>query len=64
MMHHELCDGLDLRECGTCARHVDRYSETVQRTTVTRIKPMAQRNSCADWLEIPGRAADLTHDKL
>lgn len=60
-MHIELCDGLDLRCCVTCARNVDNNpGECPERT----IKPAADPPRCADWKAIPMRAIDASHGRL
>lgn len=57
----ELCDGLDLRCCVTCARNVDNNpGEYPERT----IKPAADPPRCADWKAIPMRAIDASHGRL
>lgn len=58
---YELCDGLDLRCCMTCARNLDNNPGVhVQRT----IKPAANPPRCADWKSMPVRALDSTHGRL
>lgn len=60
-MHIELCDGLDLRCCVTCARNVDNNpGEYPERT----IKPAADPPRRADWKAIPMRAIDASHGRL
>lgn len=60
-MRIELCDGLDLRCCITCARNVDNNpGEYPERT----IKPAADPPRCADWKAIPMRAIDASHGRL
>jgi hypothetical protein len=64
VIHHEICDGLGMRSCESCARHIDRFSKAVQAATTTRLKPLATPPRCVDWLEAPQRAIDSTHSTL
>lgn len=64
MIHHEICEGLGMRSCETCARHVERFTEAVRNATTVRLRPMAVPPRCTDWLEMPQRAIDSTHSTL
>lgn len=64
MMHHDPCEGLSLRACETCVRHVDRYRPEQLAGHRTRWRPMTVGHACADYVPLPERATDATHDKL
>jgi hypothetical protein len=64
MMHHDPCEGLGMRGCETCARHVSRFTEAALDAHTTRLRPLADPPRCVDWLEAPRRATDSTHSTL
>jgi hypothetical protein len=59
--HLQLCDGLGMRSCDTCARNVDNNPGIVPEST---IKPAADPPRCTDWMAIHTAARDATHGRL
>jgi hypothetical protein len=64
VIHQDICDGLDLRCCMICARHIDRFPRAAAEATKVRFHPMAAAPGCMDWKAPATRAADETHDRL
>lgn len=64
MIHHDPCEGLNLRACESCARHVSRFTAAALERHTTRRKPYAVRGQCYDHELMPEVAQDATHDRL
>lgn len=57
----QLCDGLGMRACATCARNVDNNEGIVPDRT---IRPAANPPRCMDWCAMPIVPAPPAEDRL
>lgn len=61
MTYYAICEGAEIRICGTCRRLVDHNPDAAHDPHQSRIAPQAERERCSAWMPKPAPNLPRAH---